>query len=226
MDENITLSDEIVDESTAKKPKKESAENETVSWMQVIIVSVIIVILLFTFVARNVNVYGESMTPYLNDKDRIILSIYNKDYKYGDIVAIRRKEAQPLIKRVIATEGQTVNIDYEVGTVTVDGKVLDEQYIREYTQRDLGLELPIIVPKGHIFVMGDNRNHSDDSRNPTIGTIDTRYVFGKAVFRVFPFRSFGGLSIDKAVEFGEKYHEQFGPITSKPKPTEDEDIDL
>lgn len=219
MDENITINTETTQITSTKSTKTTKVQAEVVSWIQIVIISVIFVILFTTFVVRNVNVFGESMTPYLSHKDRVILSIYDKNYKYGDIVAIKRKEAQPLIKRVIATEGQTVNIDFEKGSVSVDDKVLDEQYIREYTERNLGLEFPITVPDGHIFVLGDNRNHSDDSRNPSIGTVDTRYVFGKAVFRVFPFSKFGGLNLKDAQEFGKEYHEQYGPIVKSPSST-------
>ena len=89
---------------------------------------------------------------------------------------------EPIVKRVIATEGQTVDIDFEAGVVYVDGEALDEPYINEPTYMEEGTEFPLTVPEGCIFVMGDNRNHSSDSRDSRLGTVDTRCVLGKAVF--------------------------------------------
>ena len=98
----------------------------------------------------------------------------------------------PIVKRVIAVGGQTVDIDYDAGTVAVDGQVLDEPYIHEAmlcpTYEN---QTHIEVPEGSIFVMGDNRNHSSDSRDVTLGTVDTRYLLGKAEFICFPFSDFG-----------------------------------
>ena len=110
------------------------------------------------------------------------------DYKYGDIVVLR-KEAfleEPIVKRVIATEGQTVDSDFDAGVVYVDGQALEEDYINEPTCLEEGTEFPLTVPEGSIFVMGDNRNHSNDSRDSRLGTVDARYVIGKAVFLAFP----------------------------------------
>ena len=90
------------------------------------------------------------------------------------------------MKRVIATEGQTVDIDFSTGSVYVDGMLLKEDYINELTLLEEGTEFPLTVPEGNIFVMGDNRNHSSDSRDSRLGTVDTRYVIGKAVFLAFP----------------------------------------
>ena len=111
------------------------------------------------------------------------------DLSQGDIVIVRDeyfKDGQPIVKRVIATEGQTVDIDFETGIVYVDGQALDEPYINEPTYMEEGTEFPLTVPEGCIFVMGDNRNHSSDSRDSRLGTVDTRCVLGKAVFLAFP----------------------------------------
>ena len=92
----------------------------------------------------------------------------------------------PIVKRVIAVEGQTVDIDFAEGIVYVDGEALEEDYIREPTYTAEGTEFPLTVPEGSIFVMGDNRNGSSDSRDYRLGTVDTRYVIGKAAFLIFP----------------------------------------
>ena len=107
----------------------------------------------------------------------------------GDIVILQRDDfygGEPIVKRVIATEGQTVDIDFDAGVVYVDGAALEEPYTREPTWTQEGTEFPLTVPEGSIFVMGDNRNHSSDSRSSDLGTVDTRYVIGKAAFLIFP----------------------------------------
>ena len=95
-------------------------------------------------------------------------------------------DGEPIIKRVIATEGQTVDIDFEAGTVYVDGVALEEDYTYTLTTNEEGMTFPLTVDEGCIFVMGDNRGRSKDSRDPEIGLIDEREVLGKAVFLVFP----------------------------------------
>ena len=101
---------------------------------------------------------------------------------------------KPLIKRIIALEGQAVDIDFKTGVVTVDGQVLDEPYISTPTTVYEGVDFPVTVPEGTVFVMGDNRQNSTDSRSEMVGFIDTRYILGKAIFRIFPFNTFGLLS--------------------------------
>ena len=94
------------------------------------------------------------------------------------------------VKRVIATAGQTVDIDFNLGQVYVDGELLDEDYINDYTYREEGTVFPLTVPEGEVFLMGDNRNHSNDSRDSSLGTVDTRLLIGKAVFLAFPGRDY------------------------------------
>lgn len=171
--------------------KKLATKQEILGWVQSLIVSVIIVALIITFVGRIMRVDGESMLPNFYDGDSIVTTNLHGDLKHGDVVVIKRKDNTPLIKRVIATEGQTINIDYEKSEVYIDGVLLDEPYINEPTKLDTGLPMPATVPENCVFVMGDNRNHSDDSRNPTIGMIDERNIFGKVIFRIFPFSRFG-----------------------------------
>ena len=172
---------------------KQTAEKEgryLYEWVQALVCSVLTVVLVFTFGIRLIGVDGHSMVPTLQDGDRLLVlnSILYDDYQYGDIVVLRKESflAEPIVKRVIATGGQTVDIDFETGSVYVDGELLKEDYINELTFLEEGTEFPLTVPEGSIFVMGDNRNNSNDSRDYRLGTVDTRYVIGKAVFLAFP----------------------------------------
>ena len=176
---------ELDEEEVESRPGRDLYE-----WMQALVCSVLVVVLLFTFVVRLIGVDGHSMVPTLQDGDRLLVlnSILYDDYQYGDIVVLRKESflAEPIVKRVIATGGQTVDIDFETGSVYVDGELLKEDYINELTFLEEGTEFPLTVPEGSIFVMGDNRAQSNDSRDYRLGTVDTRYVIGKAVFLAFP----------------------------------------
>ena len=168
----------------------EDAGRDLYEWVQALVCSVLAVVLVFTFVIRLIGVDGHSMVPTLQDGDRLLVlnSILYSDYRYGDIVVLRKDTfmEEPIVKRVIATEGQTVDIDFAAGAVYVDGALLDERYINELTFLEEGTEFPLTVPKGGLFVMGDNRNHSSDSRDSRLGVVDARYVIGRAVFLAFP----------------------------------------
>ena len=176
-------------ETQEVSPEKEEGR-DLYEWAQALVCSVLAVVLLFTFVIRLIGVDGHSMVPTLQAGDRLLVlnAMLDNAYEYGDIVG-RRKDTfleEPIVKRVIATEGQTVDIDFVSGAVYVDGELLEEDYINEPTYVEEGTEFPLTVPEGSIFVMGDNRNHSSDSRSSDLGTVDTRYVIGKAVFLLFP----------------------------------------
>lgn len=160
-------------------------------WIQSLVGSVLVVVAIFTFGIRMLGVDGHSMLNTLQHGDRLMVvnPIFYHDYKYGDIVILRKTgvfDNEPIVKRVIATGGQTVDIDFSEGIVYVDGEALEEDYIREPTYTAEGTEFPLTVPEGSIFVMGDNRNGSSDSRDYRLGTVDTRYVIGKAAFLLFP----------------------------------------
>ena len=176
-------------EKQQEENKKENSR-ELYEWVQALVGSVLTVVLVFTFVIRLIGVDGHSMVPTLQDGDRLLVmnSMLYDDYKYGDIVVLRKETfmQEPIVKRVIATAGQTVDIDFDEGVVYVDGQALEEDYINERTYLEEGTEFPLTVPEGSIFVMGDNRNRSSDSRDSRLGTVDTRYVIGKAVFMAFP----------------------------------------
>lgn len=171
-------------------------QDELYDWVQSIAVILAVVILLFTFVFRIIGVDGDSMNPTLEDRDWMVVSNLFYEPKYGDIVILTKDSfmPDPIVKRVIATEGQVVDIDFTTGVVTIDGAVLDEPYIAEPTKRNLGLEFPAVVPEDCIFVMGDNRNHSSDSRDPSLGMINKQYIIGRLLFRVFPLNKIGAVS--------------------------------
>ena len=169
---------------------KKRDSRELYEWVQALVYSVLTVVIVFTFVVRLIGVDGSSMEPTLKHGDRLLVlnSLLYNDYRYGDVVVLRKDTfmRDPIVKRVIATENQTVDIDFSTGSVYVDGQLLQEEYINELTLTPEGVTFPLTVPEGSIFVLGDNRNHSSDSRHPDLGTIDTRYVIGKAAFLLFP----------------------------------------
>lgn len=156
--------------------------------------AVVAVALVFIFLFRTVGVVGSSMYPTLSDTDRIILTASYGEPQNGDIIVSCQPCEDPvpdvLVKRVIATEGQTVDIDFEQGIVYVDGVALDEPYVNELTYDREDFSGEVTVPEGHLFVMGDNRNKSTDSRDNRVGFIREEYVLGKALFRIAPFGQF------------------------------------
>ena len=183
-------------EKTPLPPETEAEEQESgrelYEWVQALVCSVLAVVLLFTFGIRLIGVDGHSMVPTLEDGDRLLVlnGLFCGSYRSGDVVVLRKDtfRQEPIVKRVIATAGQTVDIDFSTGSVCVDGVLLQEDYINELTFLDEGTQFPLTVPEGSVFVMGDNRNRSDDSRNADLGTVDTRYIIGRVIFLLFPGR--------------------------------------
>lgn len=163
---------------------------ETYEWVRSLVSAVLIITLTFTFAVRMMGVSGPSMIPTLQNGDRLIVvnSTICGDYEVGDIVIARKMSFsdEPIVKRVIATEGQTVDIDFELGRVYVDGVELHEDYINDLTYLQEGTEFPLTVPQGSVFLMGDNRNHSNDSRDDRLGPVEEQLIIGKAVFVLFP----------------------------------------
>ena len=160
-------------------------------WLQALITAIVIVSLLLTFCFRMVDVDGPSMLNTLHDDDRVILTNFMYTPKSGDIVVISHGNnyQKPIIKRVIATEGQTLKIDYDKAQVIVDGVVLDEPYIKDPTTQVGDNEIPEVIPDGKVFVMGDNRENSLDSRY--FGAVKKDQILGNVNYITFPFNRFG-----------------------------------
>lgn len=173
--------------------KNIAAAREVYSWGETVVYAVTLVIIALSIFFRTASVDGESMIPTLQNNDQLIISDFLYKPQSGDIIVFDSEKTleKALVKRVIATEGQTVSVNAAAGQVTVDGKVLSEDYIAETTRVEGNQTYPLTVPEGKIFVMGDNRNNSLDSRFQEVDCIDTRYVLGKVLLRFSPFSKFG-----------------------------------
>ena len=183
-----------------KEVGRRAVAREICDWVEAAMLAVICVVLVFTFVVRLAGVHGVSMMPTLQHNDRLAITRLGGDFAQGDIIVLIRPEPQyldePLVKRVIATEGQTIDIDFVAGRVFVDGREIYEPYILQPTLVSYDMRFPQTVPQGHVFTMGDNRNNSLDSRDMRVGMVDTRRVLGRAVYRVFPHRSIGRMNVN------------------------------
>ena len=176
-----------------EKAEPEEAPSEIYEWMQSRVSALLICVLVFAFLFRIIGIIGSSMEPSFSDKDSVVISDLFFTPKQGDVVVLRKLSFQeePIIKRVIAVAGQTVDIDFEKGIVYVDDKPLTEPYIKELTLTPLNFDVKITVPENCVFVMGDNRNNSLDSRSSMIGCVDDRYIMGKVLVRLLPVNKFG-----------------------------------
>ena len=176
---------------SAEDSGKQTLAQSVLMYLHDLIHLLALIMIVFMLLFRLVIVSGSSMYSTLWDGDWLLVlsSTIYQNPEYGDIIVASKdsfRGGEAIIKRVIATEGQVVNIDFETGTVWVDGKVLEEDYIYSPTTDFEGVTFPLTVQDGCVFAMGDNRGDSRDSRHPDIGQIDRREILGKAVFLFFP----------------------------------------
>ncbi len=177
----------------AAKSGAESRDRSILEWYEALISAVVILVLVFSFALRIIQVEGESMEKTLYQGQRLIVWGAGYTPERGDVVIVDSYTSygRPLVKRVIALGGDTVDIDFDTGTVQVNGEVLEEPYLSEPTWLSYDVDFPITVPEGTVFLMGDNRNNSLDSRSSKVGCIDNRDILGKVLLRFMPFEDFG-----------------------------------
>ena len=206
------MSEEYTENTTETVPEEEngSLAGDIFEIVESILINIFVIVMIFTYLLHPVNVEGHSMNDTLINKDRLLMSTVCFDYSYGDIIIINNDAAyllddngqvytkdisgerleECLIKRVIAEPGQTLEIIPETHEVKVDGVVLNETYIKEPLNSGGVFSYPLTIPEGYYFVMGDNRNNSADSRNGDVGLIKKEQIYGKAMVRFSPIKSF------------------------------------
>lgn len=196
MDDETILTPEGQEPEPSPEEEKGSFKLDLYFWTQALVMALVFLILTFTLVGRVIGVVGSSMLPTLHEGDLVLLQSVGYTPKQGDVVVLRKPAfmEEPVVKRVIAVGGQHVKVDYVSGKVYVDGVALDDSYINEPMRDPMALYMTVLdvtVPEGSIYVMGDNRNHSSDSRHENLGTVDNRYVLGKALCVMMPLSDFG-----------------------------------
>lgn len=194
----MTEAEEIKEEQQKELSTREKLRTSVLEWTENIVSAVIVVAVVFTFVVRIITVDGSSMNPTYYNGDRVLVSSFAGAAEQGDVVIVVNALEEPIIKRVVATEGQTVDFDPNLGEVLVDGVPLPGEsfgidngitYLPDYP--GVVMEFPQTVPKGCVFVLGDNRGNSTDSRYLDVGMVDNRNILGKVIFNLYPFSNLG-----------------------------------
>ncbi len=167
----------------------------TIEWFDALLISLTLVLLVLLFLVRTVTVDGISMVPTLQDNDQLIAKSLFYEPERGDIVVVDGyiSYGKPLVKRVIGVGGDKVDINFDTGEVFVNDELLSEPYISAPTTLSYDVQFPVTVPEGYLFLMGDNRPHSDDSRHSEVGFVDRRDILGEVIFRLLPVNSFGSV---------------------------------
>jgi signal peptidase I len=197
-EEDILLCDIDEDtELTADEAEEEDKPEEKPNWKKTLLVYVhdilylLAALVIISLVLRVVVVKGTSMNNTLKDGDYLLVlsNVFYRNPKQGDVIVASKEtfdNGAPIVKRIIAVEGQKVDIDFAEGVVYVDDVPLDEPYTLTPTSLYEGIDFPLIVGENSVFVLGDNRNGSRDSRHPDIGLIDKREIIGKVIFLFIP----------------------------------------
>ena len=200
------MSDEAMLPNEAREPEKAPEEKGSYKldlyyWTQALVMVLVGLILVCTLVGRVIRVDGSSMVPTLHNGDLLLLQSLGYTPRQGDVVVLRKPgfppppdNTAPIVKRIIAVGGQHVQVDYAAGAVYVDGEALDESYILEPMMERYNPDMSVLdvtVPEGSVYVMGDNRNNSSDSRHEALGTVDQRYVLGRVLCVMLPFQDLG-----------------------------------
>lgn len=183
------MAKEKKNQTAGAAPDPFAASKELYDWILCLLFALIVCVLLFSFVFHAIDVVGSSMVPTLHNGDKMLVSGLFYKPKAGDVVVFKKDEYdanRSLVKRVIATEGQEINMDFANGIVYIDGEAVSEPYINDLTYNKLDFIGPKTVPEGCVFVMGDNRNASIDSRKSEIGMLDTRMILGRAYYVIYP----------------------------------------
>lgn len=168
---------------------------EILEWFDSLVLCMVVLAVVFTILVRVVRVDGHSMEPSLWDGERLVLQTTPYTPQYGDVVVVDSYTSygRPLVKRVIGLSGDTIDIDFVEGVVYRNGQQLEEPYIAAPTWTYEGVDFPLTVPEGTLFIMGDNRNNSKDSRSEQIGCVDERDILGKALYRILPLNRAGAI---------------------------------
>ncbi len=202
---------EASEDNTDKIPAKKRAAAELLDWFDTVVTSIVAIIVIFALVTRLSTVDGGSMNPTLIDQERLMITDFCYQPAYNDIVVVwtdnlfnelTGEMGEAIVKRVVGLPGDTIRINTDEGAVYRNGERLeteeidgiiyeDGHMILDYTTKPYSME--VTVPEGHVFVMGDNRNNSVDSRDGRVGLVDMNYIIGKAYLRVAPLERFGGL---------------------------------